>query len=53
MPALALDENGTLRRVPLSGKAYFKAMEALTKAQEEVEAGLLLSLTRQEDILDV
>ncbi|MEE1917622.1 MULTISPECIES: NEL-type E3 ubiquitin ligase domain-containing protein [Pseudomonas] len=52
MPGLALDENGTLRRVPLSGKAYFKAMEALTKAQEEVEAGLLLSLTRQEDILD-
>ncbi|MBF8670627.1 hypothetical protein IR012_18370 [Pseudomonas putida] len=51
-PTLALDENGTLRRVPLNEEAYVKATNALTQAQHEVEAGLLLSLTRQADILD-
>ena len=52
MPTSALDENGTLRRVPLNEEAYVKATNALTQAQQEVEAGLLLSLTRQADILD-
>lgn len=51
-PTLALDENGTLRRVPLNEEAYVKATNALAQAQHEVEAGLLLSLTRQADILD-
>lgn len=52
MPDPALDENGTLRRVPLNEQAYVKATNALTQAQQEVEAGLLLSLTRQADVLD-
>ncbi|WP_371917560.1 NEL-type E3 ubiquitin ligase domain-containing protein [Pseudomonas sp. B24(2017)] len=52
MPTLALDENGTLSRVPLKEEAYVKATNALTQAQQEVEAGLLLSLTRQADVLD-
>lgn len=47
-----LDENGTLRRVPLNEEAYVNATNALAQAQQEVEAGLLLSLTRQADILD-
>ncbi|KIC82804.1 leucine-rich repeat-containing protein [Pseudomonas sp. C5pp] len=51
-PIPALDENGTLRRVPFNEQAYVKATNALTQAQQEVEAGLLLSLTRQADILD-
>ncbi|MBV4491087.1 hypothetical protein HU760_010835 [Pseudomonas sp. RD9SR1] len=51
-PVPALDENGTLRRVPLNEQAYVKATNALAQAQQEVEAGLLLSLTRQADILD-
>ncbi|WP_409280091.1 NEL-type E3 ubiquitin ligase domain-containing protein [Pseudomonas sp. KCJK8751] len=51
-PIPALDENGTLRRVPFNEEAYVKATNALTQAQQEVEAGLLLSLTRQADILD-
>ncbi|CAB5627745.1 Probable E3 ubiquitin-protein ligase ipaH4.5 [Pseudomonas putida] len=52
MPDPALDENGTLRRVPLNEQAYVRATKALTEAQQEVEAGLLLSLTRQADVLD-
>ncbi|MEN5216424.1 NEL-type E3 ubiquitin ligase domain-containing protein [Pseudomonas pudica] len=52
MPTSALDENGTLRRVPLNEEAYVKATNALAQAQQEVEAGLLLSLTRQADILN-
>lgn len=52
LPTPALDENGALRRVPLKEEAYVKATNALTQAQQEVEAGLLLSLTRQADILD-
>ena len=52
MPAPALDENGTLRRVPLNEEAYVKATNALTQEQQKVEAGLLLSLTRQAEVLD-
>jgi hypothetical protein len=52
MPDPALDENGTLRRDPLNEQAYVRATKALTEAQQEVEAGLLLSLTRQADVLD-
>lgn len=51
MPAPALDENGTLRRVPLNEAAYVKATNALTHEQQQVEAGLLLSLTRQTEVL--
>ncbi|MNR50257.1 hypothetical protein D3C85_1697530 [compost metagenome] len=52
MPTPALDENGALRRVPLNEEAYVKATNALTQEQQKVEAGLLLSLTRQADVLD-
>ncbi len=51
MPTPALDENGTLRRVPLNEAAYVKATNALTHEQQQVEAGLLLSLTRQVEVL--
>ncbi|WP_342248008.1 NEL-type E3 ubiquitin ligase domain-containing protein [Pseudomonas sp. OTU2001] len=53
VPTPVLDENGTLRRVPLNEDEYVKATNALNLAQRNVEAGLLLSLTRQADILDV
>ncbi|MGE8114150.1 NEL-type E3 ubiquitin ligase domain-containing protein [Pseudomonas sp. NPDC086566] len=52
MPSSPLDENGLLRRVPLEQAAFDKAMGALTQAQQQVEAGLLLSLTRQAETLD-
>ncbi|MNO26754.1 E3 ubiquitin-protein ligase ipaH3 [compost metagenome] len=52
MPTPALDENGALHRVPLNEEAYVKATNALTQEQQKVEAGLLLSLTRQADVLD-
>ena len=52
MPASPLDESGLLRRVPLEQAAFDKAMGALTHEQQQVEAGLLLSLTRQAETLD-
>jgi len=50
MPASPLDENGVLRRVPLEEVAFDFAMRALDRERQEVEAGLLLSLTRQSEI---
>ncbi|WP_315973003.1 NEL-type E3 ubiquitin ligase domain-containing protein [Pseudomonas vlassakiae] len=52
MPASPLDESGLLRRVPLEQAAFYKAMGALTHEQQQVEAGLLLSLTRQAETLN-
>ncbi|MFJ4353431.1 NEL-type E3 ubiquitin ligase domain-containing protein [Pseudomonas sp. NPDC089428] len=52
MPSPPLDENGRLRRVPLKDAEYYKATNALNGEQQKVEAGLLLSLTRQAEVLD-
>ncbi|WP_372240381.1 NEL-type E3 ubiquitin ligase domain-containing protein [Pseudomonas sp. MN1F] len=52
MPDSPLDASGMLRRVPLEEAAFKDAMDALTRAQQEVEDGLLLSLTRQVETLD-
>ena len=52
MPASVLDEHGVLRRVPLEQPAFDHAMRTLTREQQRVEAGLLLSLTRQWEVID-
>ncbi|QHG68250.1 hypothetical protein C2H86_13860 [Pseudomonas putida] len=52
MPAPPLDEHGALRRVPLGQQAFDNATSALTHEQQQVEAGLLLSLTRQLEVID-
>jgi len=43
-------ENGVLRRVPLEEPAFDRAMNAVSRERQEVEAGLLLSLTRQSEV---
>ncbi|MBO9549434.1 MAG: hypothetical protein J7573_08255 [Pseudomonas sp.] len=52
MPTPPLDENGALRRVPLGQQAFDNATSALAREQQQVEAGLLLSLTRQLEVID-
>jgi hypothetical protein len=52
MPDSPLDEHGVLRRVPLGQQAFDTAMNALTREQQQVEAGLLMSLTRQWEVID-
>lgn len=51
LPASPLDEQGILRRVPLNDGQFKQAMDALSTEQQQVEAGLLLSLTRQVETL--
>jgi Leucine-rich repeat (LRR) protein len=47
MPQSPLGEHGALRRVVINDGAFEKAMKALSAKQQQVEDGLLLSLTRQ------
>ncbi len=47
MPESPVDAEGRLRRVALNEQQYRQGVDALTAEQQQVETGLLISLTRQ------
>ncbi|MNR62889.1 hypothetical protein D3C85_1850280 [compost metagenome] len=47
MPESPVDADGRLRRVVLNEQQYRQGVDALTAEQQQVETGLLTSLTRQ------
>lgn len=47
MPESPVDAEGRLRRVVLNEQQYRQGVDALTAEQQQVETGLLISLTRQ------
>jgi hypothetical protein len=47
MPESPVDADGRLRRVVLNEQQYRQGVDALTAEQQQVETGLLISLTRQ------
>ena len=51
LPESPLDAQGTLRRVAINEQQYRQGVDVLTEQQQQVEAGLLTSLTRQTQTL--
>ena len=47
MPESPVDAQGVLRRVVINEQQYRQGVDALTAEQQQVETGLLTSLTRQ------